>query len=280
MQARIATRTLELVGCEAMHHAPDFAVFSCSTASPDLHITVQKRETLSRPAGEVLDRHPSAWRVRQADGRIAFCQTNGAVVLTFDETFSRVTLELAAGNPQADILHYLYVMQSFAYHLLTCGGCALHSVGLKRGQSGIALAGRSGVGKSTMAAHLRALEPTLTVLCEDTSAILQQGTAWKLYGTPFCGDDTLFANDHAPLCGIVFLKKGTGNELRRLQGKDALFALLSTVPRPVFHAALCETAVQLALRLAEQIPIWQYENDGTPQAAQQLAAAFDRFGWR
>lgn len=268
LRATVATRSLTFVGCDTMLHAADIAKFPCQHDLTDWRIEVRREPTVVAPSA--VTQHGSSGKL--PDGRRVICDKDGTFSLVFDKTFSDITLTLQDDFCHVDIYHYLYTAHTFAYHLLSCGGGGVHSAGFVCGGKAVLLVGASGVGKSTMLDRVMALDKGMTVLCEDITAVMQEEGGFRAYGTPFCGEDTRCANASAPLGAIVLLKQAKHNRVHRASFEEAMFGLTESVLRPVYATALCEAAADLAVSLARDVPVFVFENDGTPQAGERLLA--------
>ncbi|MBQ4617626.1 MAG: hypothetical protein IJB27_04550 [Clostridia bacterium] len=277
-RATIAGLTVELCGCAQWLHADKLARFPAQEEQASMRITVEETEALTPPEGDTLGQAGAAVWKRGADGMTVLARRDQRVQVRFDADFSDVTIRLERGGAHADVHRYRYVMQAIGYRLLTQGGALLHSAGLSIRGIGVALSGRSGVGKSTLATLLCEADPTVAVLCEDAPAVCTTADGIELCGTPFCGDDERCENAHVPLRALVFLKQGNGNRLSPMAPRDALQALLENIVRPYYQDAVSAQAVDLALAWIGRIPMFEFENDGTPSAAEALLAALAENG--
>lgn len=276
LRATVATQSLILIGCDAMRHAADFAKFPCVDEKTDWRMTVERVSAISIPAQATVGK-----RVVTAtlpDGRTMIADKAEHFSLTFTPDFSDVRLALWEGFCHADLYHYLYTAHAFAHHLLACNGGGVHSAGFVRGGKAVLLIGASGVGKSTMLDRVTAVDPSVAVLCEDINAVLRENGGYRVYGTPFCGEDTRCENADAPLGAIVILKKEPQNRIEKADFPAAMFGLTQSILRPTYAPHLCEAAADLAVALARDIPVFVFENDGTQQAGEMLLAALDDNG--
>lgn len=260
-----------------MPHADKLSRFPCEAVTPDLHLQVVTDAAHLPPVAGPFG-GDGDWKCsRTADGRQVFAHRGGKRIWVTDDCFDRVLLYLAPSLPEWEVLRYLHAVQAFSHHLQYHGGCLLHSAGLRFETAGIALCGRSGVGKSTLTHHLQALCPHMTVLSEDMPAIIEAANGAMLYGTPFCGQDEQCENAAAPLRAIVLLRQAAHNRLLCPDARDAFFTLLSTVPRPPFCEDAAVRATDRLLRLYERVPVLLFENDGTPAAAAYWLTAMQEY---
>ena len=87
------------------------------------------------------------------------------------------------------------------------------------------------------------------------------------YGSPWSGKHGLDANIHAPLKGICVLKRGTVNQIRRIEPEVVIDMLqhqsfLSTDP------SLQAKTTVLVQRLAQSVPLWEMECTKDREAAE------------
>lgn len=272
LRATIAARRLQLDGCDTMHNAAKLSLFPSFDEQPHCTISVDIVPSVTMPVGEYITQNGNADILQLKDDRKALYHRGGWYVIVYRDDFSDVSIVLGRDAPQREDLHYLLVSQCFTYHLLSVGGCSLHSAGLSIGGKGVALCGRSGVGKSTLAAHLQSQYSDITVLSEDMPALTETG-GWHLHGTPFCGKDEGCGDGQVPLGVIVILNQAQTNRVVTPSPTTALHTLLSCLPLPKFCEALHRVGVDRAIRLLSDVPILMFENDGTPEAASVLMQA-------
>jgi hypothetical protein len=138
--------------------------------------------------------------------------------------------------------------------LLPRRGFLLHAATVVRNGRAYVFTGRSGAGKSTVAA----LSPPGAALTDEISLLRFSDGAWRAHGTPFWGAfRAAGSNRRVPVAGIYSLTKAPEDRLERLPVKQALRALLpnvlffSTSPREN------ETLLQLLADATEQIPVYR-----------------------
>lgn len=276
--ATIAAHTVGLCGCERLLHADKLSRFASDGSPVRQTITVVSADVLDVPTGHTTGTHRHTAWITAAHGGVLF-HRDGLFRLDYTADFSQCTLTLRNGVKDSEVLQYLYTVQCFAYHLLATDGCLVHSAAVASAKGAVLLCGASGVGKSTVATHCLAHDPTLTVLCEDMPALRMTEKGTHVYGTPFCGQDTRCAAGSAPLSAIVLLQQGEHNRLARAHPADAFGTLLSCIPAPVYAPPLQERAVASAQTLCETQEIWLFENNGTAEAARYFLKEATENGW-
>ncbi len=269
MRAAFAGFVFELIGCDAMHNADKFARFPASDAAVDCRVEVTVQSEYLRPQGEPL-MQAGDWRCYPHGDRKRIYHRYATLMIETTDDFSFSHVYFCDKMPMLETVLYLQVQQMIGSFLLLHGKSLIHSAGLSLGGKGVLLCGRSGVGKSTMAAHLQRLDDSLTVLSEDMPVVSRESDGLTVGGTPLCGDDEGCENGTAPLSNIVILRQATQNQRRTLPDTDAVYELLSVLPHAVYAPMITAAATDWSIALASEIPITVFENDGTEQAARML----------
>ncbi len=110
--------------------------------------------------------------------------------------------------------------------LLPRRGFLLHAATVVRDGRAHVFMGRSGAGKSTVAA----LSPPGSVLTDEISLLRFHGGEWRAHGTPFWGEFRAEgSNVHFPLAGIYALTQSGENRVERLRAKESLRAVLPNI---------------------------------------------------
>ena len=269
MRAAFAGYTFELIGCDHMHNADKFARFPASDVAVDCRVEVTVQSEYLRPQGEPL-MQAGDWRCYPYGDRKRIYHRYATLMIEATDDFSSVHLYFCDKMPMLETMIYLQVQQMIGSFLLLHGRSLIHSAGLLIGGKGVLLCGRSGVGKSTMTAHLQRLDESLTVLSEDMPAVMREREDMRIGGTPLCGDDEQCENGNVPLSNIVFLRQASHNQWLPLADAEAVYELLMVLPRAVYAPMITAAATDWSVALANEIPITVFENDGTEQAARML----------
>jgi len=274
LTATIAGRTVALHGCDDMIHAEKFAAFPTTNDVPDQVITVigcDERQTA--PVGTHIGSDGMVDSYRLSDGDRQLFHRQGLFSLTFNEDFSSVTLRLYGDFKERDILRYLYVSQCIAYHALAHGAIVFHGAGWLMNGKVTVVAGDSGTGKTTLTDRLTAQNPSVTVLSDETVVVTKDGDTWIAHGTPLCGQDHRFAAVSAPLSGVVLLARGEDERFYKPPASSAVFRLLAATLRPVYHEALCTTALDRVIELLQTVPVHCFDHTAGAKALTTLSDA-------
>jgi hypothetical protein len=135
------------------------------------------------------------------------------------------------------------------------GGCLLHAGGVIRGGQGLAFAGHSTAGKSTMM-HL--LGTGTEILCDDRVALRPDGEGFRLHGTWSHGDVPEVSPGSAPLAAVFFLRKAGRNEAEPIPDRrDVVRRLLDLVIKPLETPEWWDRTLAVVERLAAGVPAYE-----------------------
>lgn len=147
--------------------------------------------------------------------------------------------------------------------LLERGGVLLHAAGVRRGALGLAIAGPSGAGKTTLALRIERDE----LLGDDLLGVAHDERGYTLHSLPFLSSRRIdVPRGEAPLRAIVFPIQGRGANARRLSPREALPLLARCVVSFSTErlestildrlTALVSTVPAIALELDLVTPVW------------------------
>ena len=139
--------------------------------------------------------------------------------------------------------------------LLQHQGLLLHASLIKYKNKTIALAGPSGVGKSTQAA-LWEKALGAAVLNGDRAALRKVETGWAGYGYPCAGTSGIYKKDSAPLAAVVVLGQAEENHLRQLSPAEALRLLYPEISIHRWDKDFATRATDLFLDLTATVPVY------------------------
>ena len=210
-----------------------------------LDIRQKEEENWDRLADEKLwidvSYHQNRFFIRRPDlegeidltSRIARV-TNRAAIYSFD-SFLR-------------ILYSLILVQE--------GGFLLHAASVVRDGQGYAFMGKSGAGKSTIAAH----SPEQSVLSDEISLIKKVEADYLLYSTPFWGEQEIKGGNFCfPLQGIYQLKQSPQLYSRRLSPREALSRLMENILYFSREPFLTRQLFQNCFDFTQYMPVFELE---------------------
>ena len=157
----------------------------------------------------------------------------------------------------------------FYYRLLRFGGMMLHASAVELDGRAYLFSGPCGVGKSTHTSLWRdVFGEDVVVFNDDKPALRRIDGRWYAYGTPWCGKDGINVNMKVPLAGICFLKQSDHNEIRRLEGKQALSKVISQTTYRLRDADKMMKMMKNVDQLIAEIPIYELFNRPERAAAE------------
>ena len=162
-----------------------------------------------------------------------------AVPTEFAYQFEGARLRASSGKVLFDRVTNEYALDSLlrillSWKLLECQGFLLHAATVIRDDAAYVFTGKSGAGKSTVAA----LSPPGSVLTDEISLLRREHGEWRAYGTPFWGEfRAAGSNSSAPVVGIFRLLQAPENRATPLRPVQTLRALL---PNVLFFSAESE----------------------------------------
>lgn len=132
----------------------------------------------------------------------------------------------------------------------------LHSSFVEWNGNGILFTAPSGTGKSTQAELWKQYKGA-DIYNGDRTVIRKIKDVYHGFGSPYAGSSGIYRNESAPIRAIVVLTQATENQIQRLQGKQAFFALFRETLMNTWDSAYMENMTDLLLDAAASIPVFQ-----------------------
>lgn len=162
------------------------------------------------------------------------------------------------------------------------GGLLLHASAVQTGAGAAVFIGKSGAGKSTIAAMLDGV-PGMTRLADELVIIMPdrddqhdaqndaRGGAWRVHVPPFLGGVALPFGVHAPLTGVHVLVQAPRHQRALLPRTEAVRALLPHVLAYVAEPDTAAHALAAAAAVTAAVPCYRLEFAKNPGVARVLA---------
>ena len=156
--------------------------------------------------------------------------------------------------------------------LLKNSRCIVHAASFRDENRAWIIAANPGVGKSTQIRMLDTLFPgRYQVICGDRPVLemYSDGTV-MVHPSPWNGKENWGGAAAAPLAGIICLKRGKENIVRRMSVKEAVIPVFQSVIQTASNAEqirLCAAGVDF---LVSNIPIWEFINQDIPDSTRLL----------
>lgn len=237
-------------------------------AMPDLvgAVEVNKRKWMKRPDGgyTMIDWIPefSEKVLNRIDANADWSHID---VQLCREDFSGLDKDLRAFHAFGEMLPYV---------LFHHEGIVFHSSCISYQGQAVLFSAPSGTGKSTHTRLWQKYYPETVIINDDMPALrlLENETGARAafaFGTPWAGKTQLNENTSAPVRAIVFLKRGTVNSIRRVNGAHAAFLLMQAVRKPVLED-LMSAQLDIAAQLMELVPAFELTCDMSQEAVETV----------
>ncbi|MCP4716652.1 MAG: hypothetical protein GY868_16145 [Deltaproteobacteria bacterium] len=233
------------------------------------HISLQTcRADLSTIADgrQLLFNSGAIWQLYACDADYLFTMTATVFgplpykALRINTAFSRGELLMHADylTSGSRVYPLEYPLDELIYvnHLSTGKGVEVHACGIvdDRGRGHLFL-GESGAGKSTMA-RLWHTACGARILSDDRIILRNINGNYRIYGTPWHGEEAFACPDHAPLHAVYFLSKAPHNTLAPTTKTDTVSRLLACSFVPLYRREALECALAFLQKTAETIPAY------------------------
>lgn len=199
------------------------------------------------------------YRIHTLEGRIwAENSAHGTLktwaysILHFDETKPRLQLLSPTNTCTLDQIISGMMMESL---LLAREHAILHASVIATEGGAILFAAPSGTGKSTQAELWRRSRRAEILNGDKALLHFENGTA-LVSGLPYAGTSGICKQFDLPVRAIVGLSQGKENHVEVLRPSGAVKALMSQIVLQPWRREDVESAMKLALRLVERVPIY------------------------
>jgi len=153
--------------------------------------------------------------------------------------------------------------------LLADRGLLLHAAGAVRQGRSLIFPGVSGAGKTTISRILE--REDFTLLSDDRIVVRREAGGFSAWGTPWPGEGGYARNEHAPLAGVCFLKKGSAHGLRRFAPQEALPHMLRVASVPWYDPDAVEGPLECIDALLKGVPVYELTFRPEAGAASSIA---------
>ena len=136
------------------------------------------------------------------------------------------------------------------------GGFLLHAAAVIRDGWGYLFMGKSGAGKSTVAAH----SSEYTVLSDEISLVKKVEIDYLVYSTPFWGEQEIKGkNFSSPLAGVYQLKQSSRVVAKRLPKREAFRKLMGNILYFSQEPFLTRQLFQNCVDFIQQVSVYELE---------------------
>ena len=182
----------------------------------------------------------------------------------FDKNITAATLycrniQIQKNNSRTEINNpFCYPLDQLLlmYILSNKAGAIFHAAGLNLNGKGYIFPGRSGAGKSTLSRQFSGTKNSV-MLSDDRVIERKIGDSFKIFGTPWPGDEKIAENKSAQLKGIFFISHSTENIVKDIKPVEALKKLMPVTSIPWFDRDVMPKILNFCEELVSNIPAYQ-----------------------
>jgi hypothetical protein len=135
-------------------------------------------------------------------------------------------------------------------------GIMLHSCGVIDDGNGMVFAGVGSSGKTTTA-RLWNNNPGVRVINDDHTILRKINDQFRVYGTPWHGQEGIALAEDAPLKKLFILKHAQSNQAERLSPAQAVAAILVRTFAPLWSASAMDFTLQFLDELCHSVPCYE-----------------------
>lgn len=153
---------------------------------------------------------------------------------------------------------YVYTNQAFINRVVYLGGVMIHSSCISYKDKAILFSADSGTGKSTHTGLWKELyKDDVKFINDDKPIIRLVNDEVIAYGTPWSGKTDLNSNINAPLKGIVILKRGINNEIRKVSLNEVIKEVFANIIIPTENKEIASLALNVYNKILTKVPLYE-----------------------
>lgn len=239
------------------------------TAPVDIRIRLASKDVLNTGNYDKIFDSEESWSIGRAGDE--YCVTlhprvfeRPVWVARMERGFAEVTVycseEVVArdngrgvlSNPVRYPLDQILLM----YVLAQRQGALLHAAGVVIEGRGYIFPGKSGAGKSTITREL-ATRDRIGLLSDDRVVVRKIGEAFKVFGTPWPGEEGVAENRSVPLSGIFFITHASDNGIREITPQEAVAKILPVASIPWYDREVMPDVILFCEQLISHVPTYE-----------------------
>ena len=230
--------------------------------SCDIKILVEKKKKIALPAGEPMGRS-GIWKLMRTEvGYTVYRILPGfddMVSVRMDFQSNEATLSLLSlDDDNRDRRDFIFAGQAFSNLILTKDRIVLHGSCIAYRGKAIIFSAPSGTGKSTHTGLWAENLKDVIYINDDTPVVDVSHADGAVFacGSPWSGKNQKNTNVIVPLCAVVFLERGTENEICPIGKTEAMARLLGEV-RKLPLRCFVERAAENCGKLICRVPVYR-----------------------
>jgi serine kinase of HPr protein (carbohydrate metabolism regulator) len=154
-------------------------------------------------------------------------------------------------------VHYPLDQLLLMNFLISRSGTIIHAAGLRINGRGYMFPGRSGAGKSTLSRYLR-IHRWIEMLSDDRVVVRKMKGKFKVFGTPWGGEEGIAENRDSPLQGIFYICRGDENRIDEITSREAMERLMQVTSIPWYDRDSMMRVLDLCEDMALRVPAYEF----------------------
>lgn len=242
-----------------------FLPFLTDAARPDYLVEYRENPNLPQPEDTPLYRSESyevypdgaggfaRWFYDGMDGFVRFVRVKE------DRLSGRILAEYLPGKRElVSVIGNCFAFSGWESLLIRKNRLCFHAACVDTQLGGILFSGPSGIGKSTQA-DLWQRYRNARLINGDRPILSREQNGWLAWGSPYAGSSRCHVNDCCPVSAVVMLRQAPVCRLRRLAPAEGFRRIYAGMTMYSWDPEFVSTAVDLAMALALEVPVFEFE---------------------
>ena len=223
-----------------------------------------------------IDKNPICFKFREENTLLHFGVTPEVfegkcteAISVPQEAVRRYVQQYESSRSYAESMNALYLTSNA---LLDQGYCAFHAAAVCINGRGFLFAGESGVGKSTQYMNLKRLYPEQVQMINGDKPFLHfhKDESITIHTSPWRGKEGFGSDIICKLDSIILLKQAEENHLVHPQPENVVVRCFKQFLYYADSESVIHQVCDLERILLKHIPVFIYENTGTPASSELL----------
>ncbi len=237
--------------------------------SVDHEISVRLMDHIDEPV-EHSFRQKNPYVIKRDHETVMYAKTSKNIVrelFTIQNDYQSIDILI---NPtlhtNASEMEYAILSVNFMEIAMRHNFLPFHASAILYQDQAVLFSAPSQTGKSTHARYWKQIFPEVQFINDDKPLLKIEDNDIMVYGSPFSGKSSININTKAPLKAIVFIRQGTTNLMRPIQGDEALKELMKNMLRPD-DEKVWDDMIKVINAIMEDIPMFVLEATHSVDAA-------------
>ena len=254
----IAGTGLELESCNAWI-AKEFCEFESKKQMSNEDITIQISCLVGKPdfgdAEEVLCSENMSVYENENTYILRYVLPNNVIACELAKKSFRAVIYLSEEDADASDIRFS-IRDAFFFYLQKLGRIVVHSASIVYRDRVWLFSAPAGTGKSTHVALWHEKDYPITDFNGDlTLCYFDRNGKPVAASTPWCGTSGIYCNRELALGGVIFLRRGNVNQIKKLGVFEGALRIAARCISPVWVSEQAALNLHVAERLAQEIPL-------------------------